>query len=67
MRAGLVPVVLRELADEAARRGVRRLHSCVGRGTRDPLADCRVAGLPILSSISFGGVTEIVLGVSAGG
>lgn len=62
-RAGLVPVMLRELAEEASRRGVRTLRSCVGRGVHDPLEDCRGAGLTVLSSLSFGGVTEVVLGV----
>lgn len=60
--AGLAPVMLRELAGEAARRGITRMGSCVGQGTRDPLNDCRCAGLPVLSALSFGGVTEIVLG-----
>lgn len=60
-KAGVTPLVLHELAQQAAWRGVRRMRSCVGRGTRDPLADCRNAGLPVLSLFSLGGVTEVVL------
>lgn len=62
--ASLAPVMLRELAGEAARQGITRMGSCVGQGTRDPLNDCRCAGLPVLSALSFGGVTEIVLGAT---
>lgn len=64
-RSGIAPVLLQELAVEAVRRGVLAMKSCVGRGTRDPRSDCRNAGLPVLSAMSFGGVTEVVLGTSA--
>jgi GNAT superfamily N-acetyltransferase len=66
-RAGIAPVLLGELAERASHRGLREIRSCVGRGTRDPLADCRKAGVPVLSSMSFGGVTEVVLGVPTSG
>lgn len=64
-RSGIAPVLLHELALEAVRRGVLTMKSCVGRGTRDHMKDCRSAGLPVLSAMGFGGVTEIVLGTSA--
>lgn len=61
-RAGIAPVLLRELARRAVLQGVLRMRSYVGQGTRDPLNDCRGAGLAVLSAMSFGGVTELVLG-----
>lgn len=63
-RSGIAPVLLHQLALEAVRRGVLTVKSCVGRGTRDHMNDCRSAGLPVLSAMGFGGVTEIVLGTS---
>ncbi|MBA4179876.1 MAG: hypothetical protein C0506_04735 [Anaerolinea sp.] len=61
-RAGVAPVVLRELAEQAAQRGITRMRSWVGRSSHDPVSDCRGAGLTVLSAMSFGGVTEVVLG-----
>ncbi|MCC7364607.1 MAG: hypothetical protein IT303_09560 [Dehalococcoidia bacterium] len=58
---GLVPGLLRAIAEEARARNVHRLTACVPRDSHDPLADFRAAGVRVSSSICLGGVSDVVL------